>query len=226
MRGSVTLMKSSALVGRARHALERMAADAAQHRVLLLIGAGEARQPFAVRHLCGEILGLAQLEIQFCRLLRRHLDRGRSVEVVADRADADRILPGFKLARREAVVALSVADDGDRDGGAGLLGAHQHAFHRAFLGRGDLSCQRCRRLSRCRRLGLCGEETGLQDSESKANERQKRFHAYRSFPKYVRLIRNRLIPARAFHSETPNGSIPVAPHPSLLGSLAFVVAIW
>ena len=75
----------------------------------------------------------------------------RIVEVVADRPDAERILAGRELAGGEAVAALRVAHD--RDGDGALLGAHQHAFHRAFLGGGDLAGQgdgaagrwRCRR---------------------------------------------------------------------------------
>ena len=76
------------LVGRARHPLERVAAHAAQHRVLLLVGAGEACKPFRVRELGGEILGLAQLQVVFRRLLRGHVHAGRPVEIVSDRANA------------------------------------------------------------------------------------------------------------------------------------------
>ena len=61
------------------------------------------------------------------------------VEVVADRADAERVLAGRELAGGEAVAALLVAHD--RDGDGALLGADQHAFHRAFLGGGDLAGQ-------------------------------------------------------------------------------------
>ena len=128
-------------VGGARDALDRVAADAAQHGVLLLVGAREAREPFAVRHLRGEIFGLAQLEVEVRRLLRGDLDRGRAVEIVADGPDADRVLARLELARREGVAAGGVADHRHGDRRAGLLGADQHALHRAFLGGGDLSGQ-------------------------------------------------------------------------------------
>src|ERR1700724_565095 len=49
---------------------------------------------------------------------------------------------GVEPIRREAVSTLRVGDDGDGDGRAHLLGADQHAFHRAFLGRGNLAAER------------------------------------------------------------------------------------
>src|SRR5215510_13420138 len=59
---------------------ERVAADAAQHRVLLLIAAGKARKPFAVGELSGEIFGLAELEVEFRTLLRDDVYVCRTVE--------------------------------------------------------------------------------------------------------------------------------------------------
>ena len=43
-------------------------------------------------------------------------------------------------------MSLVVAGHRDGDGRAGVLGADQHAFHRAFLRGGDLARQRSRRL--------------------------------------------------------------------------------
>ena len=128
-------------VGRACDALDRMAADAAEHRVLLLIGAREARQPFAVRHLRGEVLGLTQLEIEVGRLLSSERDRGGAFEIVADGADADGVLAWIELACWEGVAAGGVANHRHGDGRTGLLGADQYALHRAFLSGGDLSGQ-------------------------------------------------------------------------------------
>ena len=122
------------VVRRAHEALERVAADAAQQQSLLLVGAGDAVHPLAVRHLRGEVLGLLERQIVGGGP-RPDLDRLRIVEVVADRADAQRVLAGRKLAGGEAVAALLVAHD--RDGDGALLGVDQNAFHRAFLGGGD-----------------------------------------------------------------------------------------
>src|SRR5262249_28426525 len=58
-----------------------------------------------------------------------------AVEVIADRADAQRIVAGLELGGREAVVPLRVADDRDRERCAVPPRGNEHAFHRAFLGR-------------------------------------------------------------------------------------------
>ncbi len=57
------------VVSRARYALDRMAADTVEQLPLLLVGAGHARHPLAVRELRGEIVGLAQAEIAYQRLV-------------------------------------------------------------------------------------------------------------------------------------------------------------
>src|SRR6266550_3292211 len=103
MRGRVILMKSSGF-WLERDSFERMAAEATQHRVLLLVGAGKARQPFAVRELGGEIFGLAQFEVELRALLRDDVYVGRAIQVIADRADPQRILARLQLGCREGVV--------------------------------------------------------------------------------------------------------------------------
>ena len=145
------------LVVGARDALDGVAADAAEHRVLLLVGAREAREPFAVRHLRGEVFGLAQLEVELRRLLRGDVDGDRFVEVEADRANLDRVLAGPDLGGREAVAPLGIAHDRDGDVRAGLLGGDQHALHRAFLRRRDLP-----------RQGLRGGGEGGKDRQHQA----------------------------------------------------------
>src|SRR5260221_1585363 len=52
------LREGVGVVPRAHHALERMAADAVQEQPLLLVVAGDARHPFAVGELRGEVGGL------------------------------------------------------------------------------------------------------------------------------------------------------------------------
>jgi hypothetical protein len=157
---------------RAHHPFESVAADAAQQRVLLLVAAGEARQPFPVGELRGKIFGLAQLEILLRRLLRGHVHIGRLLEIVADRANSQGICAGLELGGRETVGAVGVAHDGDGDGRVGLLGADQHALHRPFLGRGDLSAERHRALRAGRR------DMGRRENNKGCNGgRENVFHA-------------------------------------------------
>src|SRR2546422_621673 len=69
---------------------------------------------------------------------RADLHRLRAVEIVPDRPNPDGIASRRHLRRREAVTTLLAADDGDRDGGSFLPGAHQDAFHRAVFDRAHL----------------------------------------------------------------------------------------
>jgi hypothetical protein len=128
-----------------------MRADAIEQQAFLLIGARHAGDPFGVGKLRGEVFGLAQLQIGRARR-GSDIDGRCPIEVVADRAHPQVIVTGRELRRREAVAAASVAHDRDADARTRALGAHQHAFHRPFLGRGDLSAQRDLRGGRCARL--------------------------------------------------------------------------
>ena len=76
-------------------------------------------------------------------LVGRDRDRLGALQVVAGGADAQRIVAGAELARREAELALVVADHADGDDA--LLGADHHAFHGAFLGGGHLAGEGRRR---------------------------------------------------------------------------------
>ncbi len=86
-------------------------------------------------------------------------------------------MPGLELGGGKAVIALRVADDGDRDGGAGLLGADQPALHRAFLRRRDLSGEGGGCGRRCR------QDAGAGKREGESSRDQVLVHAHRSFPK-------------------------------------------
>jgi hypothetical protein len=80
------------IIFRPHDALERVATDAIEQLPFLLVGTGDACQPFAVRQLRGEIFGLTQLEIDCCCLLFCDLDCPMGVEVIADRAHSQGIL--------------------------------------------------------------------------------------------------------------------------------------
>ena len=77
-----------------------------------------------------------------------------TVEIVADGANADRIMPGIEARSREAEMAFVVADDRDGDGRAVLPGADDDAFHQAFFGGADLARKRGGGLREGRRGGL------------------------------------------------------------------------
>ena len=151
--------KGVGVVRGARHALERVAADAIQEQAFLLVGAGHARHPFAVGELRGEVRSLPQLEVERGGLLRGDLRSGRSLEVVADRADANRVAAGVELRGGKAVAAFLVAHHRDRDRRARPLRADQHALHYAFFGGADFAGERGLRGG----AGGIGGERGAQD---------------------------------------------------------------
>ncbi len=129
--------KGIGVIFRTHDALERVAAHAVEQLALLLIGAGNARQPFAIGQLRGEVCGLAQLEVQRRGFLLRDFDGVVIVQLVADRAHAQDILTWIQLARREAEAAILAGHYRERDGRAFLGGAHQHPLHGVFLGGTD-----------------------------------------------------------------------------------------
>jgi hypothetical protein len=129
--------KGIGVIFRAHDALERVAAHAVEQLALLLIGARNARQPFAIGQLRGEVCGLAQLEVQRRGFLLRDFDGVVMVHLVADRAHAQDILTWIQLARREAEAAVLAGHDRERDGRAFLGGAHQYPLHGVFLGGTD-----------------------------------------------------------------------------------------
>ena len=140
------LLEFGGIVVGGQHALERVAAHAHRQKGLLLVGAGKAEQPLATGELRHQALDLAELEIRPALAARRDIDRLSAVEPVADRADRNRVLAGLQPRAREAVRALLVAHHGRGDARAVLLGAHQHAFHRSLVGRGDDAGERGLRL--------------------------------------------------------------------------------
>ena len=141
----------------AEDALQRVAAGAADQELLLPVGAREAREPFAVGELGGEVAGLVQLEVGLGAAARGDLERLRTIEDVAGRPDRDRVLAGLDPAIGEAVLALVIGHHRGGDGRAFLLQVDQDPFHGRLLGRGYLPGQdlrlgagQCRNAEACR----------------------------------------------------------------------------
>src|ERR1043165_3660429 len=89
------LLELGRAVRRGQHALQRVTADAHREEGLLLVLARKADQPFAARQLTGEFLAVAELESGGRGGPGRDLDALRSVELVADRADRERVAAGL-----------------------------------------------------------------------------------------------------------------------------------
>jgi hypothetical protein len=156
------------VVQRGEHALQGVAAHAIRQERFDLVVAGDADQPFRIRELIDEVFGLGELDVGACLRSGRDLDRLRTHEIVARRADADGVAAGLELAGGEAVLALVVAHHRGGDGRSLLLGAHQHAFHQAFLGGRDLSAQRGLRRGPDRERN--GQHAGKADGAEKRTE--------------------------------------------------------
>jgi hypothetical protein len=140
--------KAFGVVFRAHDALDPVAADTVEQLSLLRIRAGYALDPFHVRQLSGEVLGLVELEVEFGflggDLLVGNFNRLRRIELITDRPNRQDVLSGCKPVSRKTEMAVGAGDDSDRDVGAGLGGADQHAFHRRFVSRTDQAGE-CRR---------------------------------------------------------------------------------
>ena len=159
------MRNSSAGVLRPHDALERMAGDAVQERALFLGRAGHAGHPFGIGQLRGEIRGLCQAQIEPARGAWLDVGLGGALELVAGRADADCVTAGPELGAWKPVAAVRIAHHADRDRGAGLLRADQHAFHAAFFGGSDPARQR-----RVRRAG-CSSRNQPSRNEAGDNNR-------------------------------------------------------
>ena len=110
------LLELGRAVRRRQHPLQGVAADAHGEECLLPGLARQAVEPFAARQLRDEILDRAELEIGGGGRAGRDVGALRAVELVADRADRDRVAARLEPIGREAVAALLVGNDGDRDG--------------------------------------------------------------------------------------------------------------
>ena len=133
--------KGIRIIFRPHDALERVATDAIEQLTFLLIGTGDACQPFAVRQLRGEIFGLTQLEIDCCCLLFCDLDCGVGVEVIADRTHSQGIVTRYQFTRREGKVPILVGHHRYCDGRSRFAGVDQHSFHCVIFGGADKACQ-------------------------------------------------------------------------------------
>jgi hypothetical protein len=157
------LLEFGGVVVRGQHALERVAAHAHREKRLLLVGAGKAEQPLPVGELRYQALDFAELEIGRGGVAGGDVDRLGAIELVADGADRDRIFARLHARGREAVAALLVGHHRGGDGRAFLLGADQHALHRALFARGHQPGQGGLRLRAARHQ--CGCEQGDRHSK-------------------------------------------------------------
>ena len=133
-------------------AVEVVTADAIEQRFLLRVGSGEARKPFRIGELLGQVLGRPQLDVGGRGSGGGNVGVLRSLEVIADGTNGKRIAAGRKPRCREAELAGAVADDRDGRRRTLAFGADDHPFHRAVGSGADLTAQRHRRLR------LCGNE--------------------------------------------------------------------
>jgi len=140
---------SSALCDDLHDAVERVAARAVEQELLLVVGAGHARQPFRIGERIGEVFHLGHLQLGLGLLAGRHFGIVGAGEFIASRARLDRILAGVEPVGRERKAPLRVGHDADRDGRAVLLGGDHNAFHVAFLGGRDLAGQGRLRIRDC-----------------------------------------------------------------------------
>ena len=108
------------VVGRLHDPFERVAAHAIDELELVVVAAGHAHHPFGIGELLAQVPGLAQLEIGGGGRARGDVGALGAVEVVADRANLQAVMSGLEPGGREAVAALRVGDDADRDGRAVL----------------------------------------------------------------------------------------------------------
>ena len=166
------------VVLRREQPLQGVAAGAAGEELLLAVGAGEARHPFGVGELQVDVARAIELEVGGGVAAGRDLDRLRALEDVADGADRDRVLAGLHAVGREAVAALFVGHHRGGDGRAFALGIDQDAFHRGFLGRGDLSAQRGRG------LGIGGERPEQDTADDRPQAQSIESHGFASRDEY------------------------------------------
>ena len=165
------------IMGRAHDALQRVTALAIEQRRLLVVGAGDAHHPLGVGELAGEILGLLELDVGRGGLLGLHLRLGRGADVVADRADAQRIFARVEAVLRKHVAALRVGGHADLDDRAGPFGGDDDAFHVAFGLGADRAGQRLLAL-RPNRLSRWME----QHHRCTGGEAQHQFASHRAPP--------------------------------------------
>ena len=169
------------LVGRARYSLERVAAHASRRVAFFCwsvpgkLASHSAFESWAARS--SVLRSFKSCFAGCCAATSTLAGRSRSYPTARMRNE---YWPGSSR-RRKAVIALRVADDGDRDRGSqSSWRLSQHAFHRTFLARGNLAGQGGGRL----RLGR--EQARAGKSEGETNGYQDLVHAHRSFPNEAR----------------------------------------
>ena len=116
-------LETVGVVLRAHDAFQRVAADAIEQVLLVLLLARHADDPFGIGQLGGEVFGLGQLEVGLGLLAGSDVGRAGAVKIVAGGADAAACIARARAARPGSVAALGVADDADGDGRAVVFGA-------------------------------------------------------------------------------------------------------
>src|SRR2546425_12700087 len=102
-----------------------------------------------------KVLHFPELDLGLGFLARSDVRAPCSVNLITGRARLQCVGAGPESRSRESKAALSIGDNTDADRGAVFLRADHHAFHRTFLGGGDLPGQ-----SQCR-LTLRRTSSGL-----------------------------------------------------------------
>jgi len=97
------------VVRRAHDAFQRVATGTIEQCGLFLFGAGDAHHPLGVCELTGKVLGLLELDVSRGGLLGLHERLGRGIDVVAYRADSDRIFAWDQPVLRKGVASLRVS---------------------------------------------------------------------------------------------------------------------
>jgi hypothetical protein len=150
--------------------LERVALRAVEQPVLHLVGAGPAREPLAVRELRGKVLRLAQVQIELTCLLRRDGHGSRTLQLVPDCSNANRVRARLHSAPGKAVAALGVAHHGDGDRRTGAFRADEHALHGAFVLRAHNARQGGGRGLSCRQIGRSRTEGRHRERQGNGEE--------------------------------------------------------
>ena len=116
-----------------------MAAHARLEHPLLVFRARDTLEPFRVRQLGLHIQRRAEGQIDSRRSGRPEMRCARAVELVADRADAERMRPRLQPVRGKAIPAVGIGHHADRNGGAFPLRGDDDPLHGTFHRRSHLA---------------------------------------------------------------------------------------
>src|SRR5437867_4630792 len=126
------------IVGRLHDAFQRVASGAVKKKILLLVAARNAQEPFRIGEMGGKILHLLELDLGLRFLAWSDVRSPRAIELVAGRTRFQRVVSGPESYGRKSKAPLSVGDNADADCRAVLFRADYHAFHQTLLSGGHL----------------------------------------------------------------------------------------